>query len=76
MRVAGAMNNDDSQQVVDDTLASKLDRAHRAVFFDEERPGQLEKFRPYGIPQTEWLDLFAKRVVARNAMVQTATGGA
>ena len=74
MRVAGPMSHDDSQHVIDDSLASKVDRAHRAIFFDEERPGQLEKFRPYAIPEIEWLRTVGKRLRARNGKAQSAAG--
>jgi S-DNA-T family DNA segregation ATPase FtsK/SpoIIIE len=72
MRVAGPMSNEDSGRVIDDPLASKLDKPHRAVFYDEERPGQLEKFRPYGIPQTNWMNSVAARMRARAQLVDTA----
>ncbi|HJQ32358.1 MAG TPA: FtsK/SpoIIIE domain-containing protein [Pyrinomonadaceae bacterium] len=55
LRVAGAMSSDDSMGLLDDSAASKLDRPHRAVFFDDERPGRLEKFRPYAIPERGWM---------------------
>ena len=72
MRVAGSMSNEDSGRVIDDSLAARLDKPHRAVFYDEERPGQLEKFRPYGIPEREWLDSFASQVRARASRAQSA----
>jgi hypothetical protein len=72
MRVAGPMSNEDSGRVIDDSLASKLDKAHRAVFYDEERPGQLEKFRPYGIPETKWIESVAARMRARGSKAQNA----
>jgi len=56
-RVATRMSQDDSQFVVEGTAASKLDRAHRAVFYDEDRPGLLEKFRPFAVPDDKsWLE--------------------
>lgn len=72
MRVAGPMSNEDSGRVIDDSLASKLDKPHRAVFYDEERPGQLEKFRPYGIPETKWIESVAVRLRARASKAQNA----
>lgn len=75
MRVAGPMSSDDSQHVIDDSLASKLDRPHRAIFFDEERPGQLEKFRPYAIPDIGWLKSIADQLRARDGKSQKASGG-
>ena len=72
MRVAGPMSNEDSGRVLDDSLASKLEKPHRAVFYDEEHPGQLEKFRPYGIPETKWLDSVAVRLRAKASKTQRA----
>ncbi len=55
LRVVGVMGNDDSQTLLDDSSAAKIDRPHRMLLFDEERPGVLEKLRPFSIPQRPWL---------------------
>ena len=56
-RVATRMSQDDSQFVVESTAASKLDRSHRAVFYDEDQPGLLEKFRPFAVPSDrQWIE--------------------
>jgi len=55
LRAAGAMSLEDSGQFVDDSAASRLDKPHRMLFYDEERPGVLEKFRPFGLPDLDWL---------------------
>lgn len=54
LRVALQMNADDSRRLLDTDLASKLG-PYRAVYLDEERNSQPEKFRPYGLPTPEWL---------------------
>jgi hypothetical protein len=54
LRVALQMSADDSRNLVDSDAANKLG-VHRALFYDEDRSGKLEKFRPYGIPTAEWL---------------------
>jgi hypothetical protein len=72
MRVAGPMSNEDSGRVIDDAQAAKLDKPHRAVFYDEEKPGQVEKFRPYGIPELSWVDSIAERIRARSSKSQKA----
>jgi S-DNA-T family DNA segregation ATPase FtsK/SpoIIIE len=54
MRVAFQMSAEDSANLLDSPLASKLG-PHRALFYDEEA-GQLEKFRPYGPPSAGWLE--------------------
>lgn len=52
-RVAFQMNNDDSSLLIDSPAASSLG-PNRALFYSEEE-SRLEKFRPYGLPSTEWL---------------------
>jgi hypothetical protein len=59
-RAAGVLSAEDSMNLLDDPAASRLDKPHRMVFFDEERPGHLEKFRPYTIPEKKWLREFLK----------------
>jgi hypothetical protein len=72
MRVAGPMSSDDSGRVIDDALAARLDKPHRAVFYDEERSGQLEKFRPYGISEKRWLESVAAQIRSRVSKAQHA----
>lgn len=54
MRVALQMNAEDSRRLLDSDAASKLG-PHRALYLDEERTGRVEKFRPYGVLEMEWL---------------------
>jgi tetratricopeptide (TPR) repeat protein len=54
-RVGGAMSEQDSTELLDSPEAARLDTAHRMVFYDDERPGSLEKFRPYVIRDQDWL---------------------
>ncbi len=53
LRIAMQMSAEDSANLLDSPLASKLG-PNRALFYDEEE-GRLEKFRPYGLPTQEWL---------------------
>lgn len=55
IRVAGPMSHDDSQRLLDDGAASQLDRPNRMVFYDEDRPGHVTVFRPYGLAERDWL---------------------
>jgi DNA segregation ATPase FtsK/SpoIIIE, S-DNA-T family len=55
MRVAGPMSADDSQSFFDATDASRLDKPFRLIFADEDRPGVLQKFRPFALPELTWL---------------------
>lgn len=63
LRVVFQMNGEDSANLVNTPAASKLG-PHRALFYDEEE-GQLEKFRPYGMPSVAWLDAALEQVRAR-----------
>ena len=47
------MSATDSSNLMDSAAASQLG-ANRAILYDDER-GEFEKFRPYGLPDNEWL---------------------
>jgi hypothetical protein len=53
MRVIFQMGSEDSVNLIDTPVASKLG-SHRAYFYNESE-GQLEKFRPYTLPSEGWL---------------------
>ena len=67
LRAGGAMSADDSMNFFDDAAASRIDKPHRIIFFEEERPGQLEKFRPYSMPPRDWLEETGRRLRERAA---------
>jgi hypothetical protein len=58
MRVLFQMSAADSSNLMDSPAASRLG-PHGAFFYSEER-GQAEKFRPYGLPENEWLEHAAR----------------
>ncbi len=64
-RVAGTMSQDDSMRLLDDAAAARLDRPHRLIKYDEDQVGMLEKFRPYRIPATAWLERTAETLRGR-----------
>jgi len=64
-RVAGSLSQDDSMRVFDDAAAARIDRPHRLIKFDEDQVGVLEKFRPYRIPATTWLEYTAETLRKR-----------
>ena len=64
MRVALQMGAEDSRRLLDSEAATKLG-PFRALFFDEERTGRLEKFRPYGLPQAEQIVEWGSKLKAR-----------
>src|SRR5262249_7388599 len=53
MRVLFQMNANDSSNLIDSPVASRLG-LHRALFYTEGQ-GKLEKFRPYGLSPADWL---------------------
>jgi hypothetical protein len=63
MRVLFQMSAADSSTLMDTPAASRLKR-HQALFLleDQERP---EKFRPYGLPPSEWLEAACEKLRAR-----------
>jgi hypothetical protein len=62
LRAAGVMSEADSQSLIDEGAAAKIDRPHRMLLFDEEKPGVLEKFRPFALPGADWLSQIAQRL--------------
>jgi hypothetical protein len=66
LRAAAVMSEDDSRNVLDDGAAARLDKPHRAIFYDDEHPGQLEKFRPFRLPGPGWLDWLDQALRSRN----------
>ena len=63
MRVLFQMNANDSSTLIDNPLASRLGR-NRALYLTEEA-AQPEKFRPYGLPPSEWLKALQERLAKR-----------
>jgi DNA segregation ATPase FtsK/SpoIIIE-like protein len=63
MRVLFQMSPTDSSTLMDTPAASRLGR-NRALFLveDQDRP---EKFRPYGLPSTEWLEETCRKLRER-----------
>ena len=64
MRVAFPMSTGDSDALLDSPAAAKLG-PYRALLYDEERIGQLEKFRPYALPPQEWLEWAGEQLKRR-----------
>ena len=53
-RILFQMSANDSSTLIDTPAASKLGE-NRALYYSEEE-NRIEKFRPYGIPELEWLE--------------------
>ena len=70
MRILFQMGANDSSNLMDSPAAAKLG-VHRAYCYSEEH-GQLEKFRPYGLPTEEWLSFAADQLKGRSADASTA----
>jgi S-DNA-T family DNA segregation ATPase FtsK/SpoIIIE len=58
MRVLFQMSANDSASLIDSPKASDLG-LHRALFYNEQE-GYLETFRPYALPDTEWIEEAAR----------------
>ena len=69
-RIVGPMSEQDLLALIDSTLAARLDKPHRMVRFDEDRPGDVETFRPYAVENSEWLMAAARRIAARTGNTQ------
>jgi DNA segregation ATPase FtsK/SpoIIIE, S-DNA-T family len=64
-RIVGAMSEQDSLALIDEPVAGRLDKPHRLVRFDEDRPGELQIFRPYAVSDGDWFVSRAKELAAR-----------
>ncbi len=58
MRVVFQMSANDSASLIDSPKASNLG-LHRALFYNEH-DGSLETFRPYAVPDTDWMKKLRK----------------
>ncbi|MGD9126938.1 MAG: FtsK/SpoIIIE domain-containing protein, partial [Planctomycetia bacterium] len=63
MRVAFQMSAGDSSMLIDSAEAGRIG-PHRAIYYDEGL-GQMEKFRPYGLPPIPWLAKIQKQLAAQ-----------
>ena len=59
IRVAFQMSATDSSNFIDSPVAGKLGQ-NRALLYLEEH-GTHEKFRPYGQPSEQWLDVVSQQ---------------
>ena len=59
-RILFQMSAADSSNLIDSPAANKLG-FHRAIAYSEER-GVTEKFRPYALPDRQWLQQVAERL--------------
>ncbi|MDB6070260.1 MAG: segregation ATPase, FtsK/SpoIIIE family [Verrucomicrobiales bacterium] len=64
MRVVFQMSVNDSSSLIDSPAASNLG-LHRALFYNEHA-GTLETFRPYAMPEAEWLEKTARLIASRH----------
>ena len=60
MRVLFQMSANDSASLIDSPKAGTLG-LHRALFYNEHE-GYLETFRPYALPDQEWLEQAGKNL--------------
>jgi hypothetical protein len=72
MRVLFQMNANDSSTLIDSPVASKLGR-NRALYVTEEQ-AQPEKFRPYGLPTSDWLKQVKQRLERRTGSTKMGEG--
>jgi len=64
-RVLFQMSANDSSNLIDSPAANKLG-VNRAMIYSEEQ-GTMEKFRPYALPDKEWLDRLQTALARKNA---------
>jgi DNA segregation ATPase FtsK/SpoIIIE, S-DNA-T family len=62
-RILFQMSANDSSTLIDTPAASKLGE-NRALYYSEEE-NRIEKFRPYGLPELEWLEGVKRKFAVR-----------
>jgi hypothetical protein len=62
-RILFQMSANDSSTLIDSPAGSKLGE-NRALYFSEEE-NRIEKFRPYGVPEPQWMEVVQRRFAAR-----------
>ena len=72
MRVVFQMSANDSASLIDSPKASNLG-LHRAIFFNEHE-GSLETFRPYAMPDAEWIRKAGEKLSHHPAAEQDVAG--
>jgi hypothetical protein len=73
LRVMFQMSPADSSTLMDSPAASRLGRT-RALFLQEEQE-RPEKFRPYGLPDADWLDRVTEQLNGRVGLKEQAAMG-
>jgi len=61
LRVAGLMDDGDSTQFIDSTVAAHL-KPNRLIFVHKDDPESLTTFRPYALPDSGWLAAILSRM--------------
>ncbi len=74
LRVLFQMNATDSSSLMESPDAARLG-VHRAIFYDGGH-GQMEKFRPYGLPSSQWLAEVQRQLFRRAGGVSSPSGKA
>jgi DNA segregation ATPase FtsK/SpoIIIE, S-DNA-T family len=65
-RILFQMSANDSSALIDSPAAGRL--GPRRAFYHSEELGQLEKFRPFGLPESEWLQMARRKLRGRAAL--------
>ena len=69
-RILFQMSANDSSNLIDSPAANKLG-PNRALAYSEEQ-GTMEKFRPYALPDKEWLGMLKEKLGKRAALFPAA----
>jgi hypothetical protein len=73
-RIVGPMSEQDSLAIIDEPTAGRLDRPHRLVRFDDDRPGDLETFRPFVVSTAGWMNAAGQQLADRKKIDRPAHG--
>ncbi|MBB1073730.1 hypothetical protein HUU62_04810 [Rhodoferax sp. 4810] len=64
VRVCGPLSERESHALLDNTLASRIDKPNRMILFDDDLVGVYTPFRPYAVPSEDFFEGFVEQAFA------------
>jgi len=68
-RVVGGLSTNDSNKLLEDSIASKMNKENRMIVLDDDRVGVFNQIRPYLPPEKHWLTSTIDGLAKRHARI-------
>ena len=68
-RVVGGLSTNDSNKLLEDSVASKMNKENRMIVLDDDRVGVFNQIRPYLPPSKDWLTNTLAKLAERHARI-------